>query len=177
MDGKNPEVNVEKIMGEIRSGLGEGKAEDLDIDRVMREIVEEAGKLPQEEIPSFESVPMEPSGFTGLSADRKLGPAAGMAAETDYLRAAAVNPYYRDIGKGAKGFLKDGIRRVIKGIVFPISEQQSHFNQHVVKEFEYVQMLEEEVRELREQVDLLRRKDPAPEDTSDGSSVSRQERR
>ena len=118
--------------------MGEQSIE-LNMEQIMNEIEEEARMLPHEEIPSFDSVPIENtnnmiSAPVFSSTDDAI---QKMAAETDYLRATAYNTYYWEMGKGIKGFVKRAIRRINKCLVYPMSEHQNDFNSHVVNSLEF----------------------------------------
>lgn len=121
------EVNVEKIMQEIRSKI----AMDEDVANM----------------PAFEEVPIR-----GASIATDLRASGGVAGESSLVESLAfingncIIPYYWSFGGGGiKVFLKRLVRRLAKCILLPIVEKQNMFNEQVVV---CINNLNREVQEL-----------------------------
>jgi len=110
------EINIEKIMEEIRAEIKE--------------------KQLLEEIPSFEDIPIQGQTSTAVVS-------ANISEENyrehylenlDYLNRNVEMIYYFDLGNNpVKKFIKRAIRKVLKFLLYPITQQQTAFNAHAVR--------------------------------------------
>ena len=112
-------INVEQIMQEIRAQI---KKEGLDT-----------------EIIPFEEVPFP------INWNDKLDQFEEGIIK---LRAESNVPYYYEMPKGIKAFIKKVIRKAVHGVVAPILETQNRFNSSVVDSLEMIGQIERESRDL-----------------------------
>ncbi len=135
-------VDVEEVMREIRADIQRRMIESIDIEQIMCEIREQAKELAAEDMPDFTqasdapvSVPaapayISPEGGVVLTIPGDGGIGAQISNEAVYLKGNSYVPYYREVGKGPKSFVKRAIRRANRFYLLPANEQQNQFNLH-----------------------------------------------
>ncbi len=133
-------VNVEEIMAEIREEIRAEKK--IDMDQVMEEIREEGSRHDASALPSFsaESIPSLSRGAeTELTQQNRN--------EAEYLKKSWQIPYFREMGGGAKGLVKRLFRKLIKGTVLPMREEQDEYNRHTANSVDGLRIATEQISE------------------------------
>ena len=108
-------INVEQIMQEIRAQIKE--------------------KGLNTEVMPFEDVPFP---------EKRVEKLDKLEKENRKLRAESNVPYYYEMPKGIKTFIKKVIRKVVHGVVAPILDNQNQFNADVVDNLELIRQIERE---------------------------------
>ena len=129
-------INVEQIMQEIRAQIKE--------------------KGLNTEIMPFEDIPFPENRVDAFDKLEK---------ENKQLRAESNVPYYYEMPKGIKTFIKKVIRKAVHGVVAPILDNQNRFNADVVDNLELTRKTEiesystliERIRELERENKRIRR--------------------
>lgn len=121
----------------------------VDIEKIMQEIRDTIAKNKQLDIPPFEvgSEEESASAMTQLRYDVR------------YLQGNFCIPYYWDLGRGVKAFLKKIVRRLIRCIVINLVSYQNTYNSYVADTFdavrEVVEEQQKEIQQLKYEVDSL----------------------
>jgi len=79
--------------------------------------------------------------------------------ETKTVQENRDNPYYFDVGTGAKALIKRIMRKIVKCVVLPLSAKQNVFNEHASKGLDAVSALcinqQSQINSLHKQVEFL----------------------
>ena len=103
----------------------------FDVDEIMREIRDEAAKLPDNEPVLFDNIPFSKlNSFASMDLINASLPEikTNLSQISEFLDRNAYNPYYTEVGVGVKSYLKRIIRKVNKFLIFPMSERQNELN-------------------------------------------------
>lgn len=130
----NEEINIEKIMQEIRQDIKSRGYKESEI--------------------HFEDIPVRNSVDVGSeieSFDRNE-----FQKSIDYINKNWEIPYYFPLGTNKTAvFIKRVIRKLIKFLLYPINQQQNEMNAHFVKSFNQLRNYIDEKNTLNAQVDNL----------------------
>ena len=131
-------VNIEEIMGEIRSAIKREQVSDVDVPQIMDQIRTVVRETPREAVPAFDNdsiVSPTAVSQSGLTQPVQMPEDGGLAQqivnEANYIKSNHYIPYYRDMGKGPKSFFKRIIRKLNRCNVLPISDDQNTYNLHL----------------------------------------------
>lgn len=125
----------------------------VNVEEIMKEIEKTAYTIAKNDIPSFEecTVLHQDPENNNIVAENVVT----FSGALNELKANAYNPFYTELGHGIKAFIKRIIRKVLKPIIFPMSERQNAYNAYVSNTIESAY---KQIQDLQAQIEVLTEK-------------------